>query len=158
MVPFLGRVTLLLVVLERVVVRRFVVVFCVVRRVLRFGDEEALAVAASLVPRFIRPTIWDAGTLFLRALVISFVVSSSTSRPVGARATNLISVTWDNSLRIKSPPRSPSRKAMIVFVFASFMIEGGILVPSTATTFFIPARSKANTSARPSTTIMVSDS
>ncbi len=60
-------------------------------------------------------------------------------------------VTCNNSFRIRSPPRSPSRKAVASFSRHSLMMVSGIFAPSRATTFCIPDLSRLITSALPST-------
>ena len=84
-------------------------------------------------------------------------VKSSTSFPRGALNTFINFTTLFNSLNIKSPPLSPSRNADRVFVFANSTIDGGMLVPSTAIVFSIPALIRFSTSALPSTTNISSD-
>ncbi len=90
-------------------------------------------------------------TLLRRALWISFFASSSTSLPSGARATKSTSATFINSLRIRLPPLSPSRKTMTSFSRVRSMTVCGTLVPFMATTFLKPCLRRLRTSALPST-------
>ena len=59
---------------------------------------------------------------------------------------------------ISSPPRSPSVNAVTFLFLQISMTALGTFVPPTATEFFIPYRSRFSTSARPSTTIIASES
>ena len=58
---------------------------------------------------------------------------------------------------MRSPPLSPSTKAVTVFLLLNLPIIGDIFVPSTAIVFLIPYLSRFNTSARPSTIIIASE-
>src|SRR2546426_7475116 len=101
-------------------------------------------------------TYRSAGILFLRAFMICFCVSSSTSFPRGARAMKSTSATWRSSFRIRSPPRSPSTKAVRALSFDSSWTVFGTLVPSTAIAFLMPDRRSVRTSCRPSTMMIAS--
>jgi len=118
--------------------------------VLRLTAGLALGIIAS------RPC--SAGTLFLRALNISFLASSSTSLPFGALAIKSTSATCKSSLRISSPPLSPSVNTVTVFALLNSEIDFGTLVPSTAIEFFTPYFRRLSTSALPSTTMIASES
>src|SRR3990170_766876 len=102
-------------------------------------------------PRPYISTYCSAGILFRRDFMICFCVISSTSWPRGARATKSTSATWRSSFRIRSPPRSPSRKAVTTFCLLRSCTDFGTFVPSTATAFLIPDRRRFRTSCRPST-------
>ena len=99
---------------------------------------------------------WFSGSLSRSALNISFFVSSSTSLPSSALATKSISATESSFLRSRSPPRSPSRNAVVIFLLIRSTAAGGILLPSIATPLRMPFLSKLITSALPSTTIISS--
>ena len=99
-------------------------------------------------------TACSAGTFSRRHLNISFLVSSSTSIPFGALATKSISPTCLSSLRIRSPPRSPSRNAVVSLDLVSCAIDGGTLVPPIAVAFLMPCFRRIRTSALPSHTII----
>src|SRR2546428_553043 len=88
--------------------------------------------------------------------MICFCVSSSTSFPRGARAMKSTSATWRSSFRIRSPPRSPSTKAVRARSFDSSWTVFGTLVPSTAIAFLMPDRRSVSTSCRPSTMMIAS--
>ncbi len=100
----------------------------------------------------------SAATLDLSALWISFFVSSSTSLPSGAFVTKSISVTVKSSRRIRSPPLSPSTKAVTVFLVQSSLTVSGTLVPLSAMAFLNPFFRSVSTSALPSTIMISSDS
>ena len=57
---------------------------------------------------------------------------------------------------MRSPPRSPSTKAVTTFSFDSSWTVFGTFVPSTAIAFLIPDRRRFRTSWRPSTTMIAS--
>src|SRR5437870_600662 len=101
-------------------------------------------------------TYWSAGILLRRHFMICLCVSSSTSLPRGARAMKSTSATWRSSFRMRSPPRSPSTKAVSARSFESSWIVFGTFVPSTAIAFLIPERRRFRTSWRPSTMIIAS--
>ena len=101
---------------------------------------------------------WSPGTLFLRHLMICLAVSSSTSWARGARATKSTSATWKSSLRISSPPLSPSTNAVATLSRESSWTVLGMLVPSTAMAFLMPAFRRFRTSDLPSTMMMASES
>src|SRR5213594_4421439 len=101
-------------------------------------------------------TYWSAGILLRRHFMICFCVSSSTSLPRGARAMKSTSATWRSSFRMRSPPRSPSTKAVSARSFESSWIVFGTFVPSTAIAFLIPERRRFRTSWRPSTMMIAS--
>src|SRR5207244_2828696 len=67
------------------------------------------------------------------------------------RAMKSTSATWRSSFRMRSPPRSPSTKAVSARSFESSWIVFGTFVPSTAIAFLIPERRRFGTSWRPST-------
>ncbi len=98
-----------------------------------------------------RGLIFSIGTLCRSKLRTSFEVSSSTSLPEGALATYFSWATWSNSFRMRSPPRSPSKKAVASFSLLSLMMVSGIFAPSRAMTFPIPHFNRLITSALPST-------
>src|SRR3989338_4212733 len=95
----------------------------------------------------------SAVTLPLSALWISFCVSSSTSLPSGALHTKSISAVLSSSLIMRSPPRSPSTKAVMVFFPLSSFTVWGMNVPLMAMQFLIPYLRRLSTSALPSTTM-----
>src|SRR6266545_636513 len=101
-------------------------------------------------------TYWSAGILFRRHFMICFCVSSSTSLPRGARAMKSTSATCSSSFRIRSPPRSPSTKAVSARSFESSWIVFGTFMPSTAIAFLMPERRRFRTSWRPSTMMIAS--
>ena len=90
--------------------------------------------------------------------MISFRDMSSTDLPRGENATKSMSAIWRSSRRISSPPRSPSRNAVAVFLSERSTIVSGTFVPSTATAFLIPYLRRLITSARPSTMMIASES
>ena len=87
-------------------------------------------------------------------MIICLLVSSSTSWARGARATKSISATWNSSLRMSSPPLSPSTNAVATLSLESSWTVLGMLVPSTAIAFFMPALRRLRTSDLPSTMMM----
>ncbi len=101
---------------------------------------------------------WSYGTLFLRHFVSCFGLSSSTSCARGALATKSTSATWKSSLRINSPPLSPSTNAVATLSLDNSCTVSGMFVPSTAIAFFTPALRRLRTSDLPSTMMMASES
>lgn len=93
-------------------------------------------------------------TLFSMAWNISLQLSSSISFPLGALPMNFTSVTWSSSLRIRSPPRSPSSSAVAVFSLVTVLIVSGTFAPSKAIVLSIPHRIRLIMSALPSTMII----
>ena len=89
--------------------------------------------------------------LFFKASNISLQFKSSTSFPLGALVTYFIVATCCSSFRIRSPPLSPSRKAVDSFSLEILFIVSGILAPSTAMMLYIPHRIRLIISALPST-------
>src|SRR3989454_10629295 len=122
----------------------------------RFGSGDSGPALYTWPERPYISTYWSAGILLRRHFMICFCVSSSTSLPRGARAMKSTSATWRSSFRMRSPPRSPSTKAVSARSFESSWIVFGTFVPSTAIAFLIPDRSRFRTSCRPSTMIMAS--
>ncbi len=96
------------------------------------------------------------GTLASSASKISLQLHSSISFPRGALAMNLTSVTCCSSLRIRSPPRSPSRSAVASFSVLIFLMVSGTFAPSRAMVLSIPHLMRLIMSALPSTMIIFS--
>ncbi len=91
------------------------------------------------------------GALLERASFTSSGLSCSTSFPLGALATYLGLATCKSSLRIRSPPLSPSRKAVTSFFLTRFFMVWGTFTPSRAMTPVTPLFIRFMTSALPST-------
>ena len=88
---------------------------------------------------------------FSIASVISLQLHSSISLPLGARPMYLTLVTCRSSFRIKSPPLSPSRRAVASRSLVKRFMVSGTFAPSRATVLVKPQRIRFMMSARPST-------
>ncbi len=93
-------------------------------------------------------------TRFSSASATSLQLHSSISLPRGARPTYFTFVTWRSSLRIRSPPLSPSRRAVASFSLVRRFMDSGTFAPSSATVFVMPHRMRLMMSALPSTMII----
>jgi len=81
-------------------------------------------------------------------------LQSSISFPLGARPTYFTFVTCSSSFSIRSPPLSPSRRAVASRSLVRRFMESGTFAPSRAMVFVRPQRIRFIMSARPSTTII----
>ena len=89
--------------------------------------------------------------VLFRQVIISLPVSSSTSLPSGAFAIVTMLATSISFLAIRSPPLSPSTKAVTFLFLLNSIMLSGTLAPSIAIAFFIPCFKRFRTSALPST-------